>query len=266
MSVSLGAVRFTAVQEAAIRSWFGPLRNRVAVSEVRHVLDLPAMNHHEFLGPSCWLAGGSVLRWICGEHSDGGVTKGDFDFYFPSLDALNATAQAMVERGFRVRGYGSRPRNIREFLTRPVRNERDSGIWNDSGDLAPITAELRERLELGTLELISPEGEAIQLVALAFGATPLETIMRFDFSICQLALDDRYLSFGPSTLNDIIDNRFRAENVPWPLTTCRRMFRYIRRGFWPRFGSAVRILALACGRAARHGIHGLRRKGEHLTR
>lgn len=264
MKISFNAVHFTAAQEAVIRSWFpksgSPLWNRVAILDLRQGLDLPAIAHHSFLGPNCWLAGGAVLRWLCRERTEGNSRKGDFDFYFPSVEALNTTAQAMVEQGFQVRGYGSAPRNIREFLTRPVREERDSGIWNAAGNLAPITPELIERLGLGTLELLSPEGDGIQLVALAFDATPVETIMHFDFSICQLALGDRYLSFGPSTFSDLIGRRFRVECLRWPLNTCRRMFLYTRRGFWPHPGSAVKILSLACGRMAHYGIRSLLRR------
>ena len=264
MNFSFNAVHFTAAQEAAIRCWFpksaDPLWNRVAILDLRQALDLPAIAYQAFLGPNCWLAGGSVMRWLCGEQTEGSSTKGDFDFYFPSLEALNTTAQAMVEQGFRLRGYGNPPRNIREFLRRSVREERDSGIWDDAGNLAPITPALIERLGLGTLELLSPEGKQVQLVALAFDATPLDTIKHFDFSICQLALDDRYLSFGHSTFSDLIGKRFRVECLRWPLNTCRRMFLYTRRGFWPYPGSAVKILSLACGRMAHYGIRSLLRR------
>ena len=270
MKISFNAVHFTTAQEAAIRSWFpksgSPLWNRVAILDICQALDLPAIAHHSFLGPNCWVAGGAVMRWLCRERTERNSRTGDFDFYFPSVEALHTTAEAMVEQGFQVRGYGSAPRNIREFLRRPVREERNSGIWDEAGNLAPITPALIERLGLGTLELLSPEGERIQLVALAFDATPLETIMHFDFSICQLALDDRYLSFGHSTFSDLIDKWFRVECLRWPLNTCRRMFLYARRGYWPYPGSALRILSLACAGMVQFGTRRLLHSCQRVLR
>ena len=142
----------------------------------------------------------------------------------------------MLDRGFQLRGYLTFSRNIREYLRKTVRKavseDRVSGIWDEAGDLAPITSELSERLRLSCLELRSPEGDKIQLVAF-FEPTPLATIMRFDISICQLALDDQHLSFGPWAWSDLLHNRFRSGDRRWPDDTFRRMFKYARRGFWP---------------------------------
>ena len=130
------------------------------------------------------------MRWLCREST--AASAGDFDFYFPSPEAMTATASAMVDKGFRLRGYGRRRRSVREFFARPVREERDSGIWIDAGKPAPITPELIERLELGTLELVSPEGDRIQLVARAFDATPLDTSMQFDKALTEYLVSRRH--------------------------------------------------------------------------
>jgi hypothetical protein len=85
---------------------------------------------------------------------------------------------------------------------------------------------------LSYLELGSPQGDRIQLVTL-FEPTPLATICRFDFSICQLVVDAEHLQFGPWTRRDLTRNRLRAVDLRWPVSTFRRVFRYARRGFWP---------------------------------
>ena len=234
--------RFTQIQRAAVREMlelpggpdgvFRSEKNLLAVTEVRQVLHLPPIPYSQFLGPDCWLAGGGVLRWLCSVGTEENKTKGDFDFFFPSLNALNATAHAMLNRGFQLCGYLAFPRNIREYLRKAVSEDRGSGIWDEAGELAPITLELIERLRLSCLELRSPEEDKIQLVAF-FQPTPLATIMRFDISICQLAVDDQHLSFGPWAWSDLLHNRFRSEDLRWPDATFRRMFKYARRGFWP---------------------------------
>lgn len=238
--------RFTQAQRAAVRELlelsgdlegeFRPEKNHLAVSEIRRALHLPPVPYCQFLGPDCWLAGGRVLRWLCSAGTEEGGTKGDFDFFFPSLEALNVTARAMLDRGFQLRGYLAFSRNIREYLRKTVRKavseDRGSGIWDEAGGLARITSELSERLRLSCLELRSPEGDRIQLVAF-FQPTPLATIMQFDISICQLAVDDQHLSFGPWAWSDLLQNRFRSGDPRWPDDTFRRMFKYARRGFWP---------------------------------
>ena len=107
-------------------------------------------------------------------------------------------------------------------------------IWDATGNLNLLTPALIARLRLIYLEFCSPEGDTIQLVA-SCHATPIETIMGFDLSICQLALDDQYLSFAPWAWSDLLQNRFRPGPgaIRWPDSTFRRMFKYARRGFWP---------------------------------
>jgi len=257
--------RFTQAQRAAVRELlelpvgpdgkFRPEKDRLEVTEVRRALLLPPIPYRQFLGPDCWLAGGQVLRWLCSAGTGGDEPKGDLDFFFPSLKALNATGRTMLDGGFQLHGYRSFSRNIREYLRRTVSEDRSSGIWDEAGDLAPITPELVERLRLAYLELRSPEGDKMQLVTF-FQPTPIETIMRFDISICQLAVDDQHLSFGPWAWSDLLHNRFRYGHVMWPDATFRRMFKYARRGFWPYPRTALTVsywaLAWLADKVPRH--------------
>src|SRR5882724_6495353 len=107
--------RFTQAQREAVRELlelpgdtdgaFRTEKNRLAVTEVCRALHLLPIPYSQFLGPDCWLAGGRVLRWLCSVGTEEDETKGDFDFFFPSLKALNATARAMLDQGFQLRGY-----------------------------------------------------------------------------------------------------------------------------------------------------------------
>ena len=209
-----------------------PEKNRVAVAAVCRGLNLPPIPYSRFLGADCWLAGGSVLRWLCGEESEVPATKGDFDFFFPSVEALNATARAMLAEGFQLRGYRAFARTIREYLRGALIEGTGSEICDESGNLAPLTPELVKRLRLSYLELCSPQGDRVQLVAF-FQPTPLATIRRFDLSVCQLIVDAEHLRFGPWTRSDLMCNRDHVVEIRWPVATFQRVFRYARRGFRP---------------------------------
>ena len=241
--------RFSRVQEPVVRELLGtsstpgvqlrPATNRVAIAELRRVLQLPQIAHSHFLGPECWLAGGHVLRWLCGTGLRSDETKGDFDFFFPSVEALNSTLVSMLNRGFSLHGYRAFPRDMRTYIQKTVvLNAKSRGQFEKS--LSPLTQETIERLRLTCVELLSPGGDKIQLVT-RFRPSPLETINAFDISICQLLVDDYYLSFGLWTWNDLVQNRFRVENIVWPDGTLRRLFKYSRRGFLPYPDTAVRV-------------------------
>lgn len=112
--------RFSETQKTAIRELldlpgdlegaFMPDKNHLAITDIRRALHLPPIPYCEFLGPDCWLAGGRVLRWLCSAEESGGENEsnGDFDFFFPSLKALNVTARAMLAQGFQFKEYDGR--------------------------------------------------------------------------------------------------------------------------------------------------------------
>lgn len=168
--------RFTQAQRAAVRALlevpvgldetFRPAKNRLAITEVCRALHLRPIPYGQFLGPDCWLAGGGVLRWLCSVGTQADATQGDFDFFFPSLQALNATARALLDQGFHMRGYRALSRNIREYLRKTVNEDKGAEIWDATGNLALLTPALIARLRLIYLEFCSPEGDILQLSSL----------------------------------------------------------------------------------------------------
>jgi len=244
------AARFTREQKKAIRELlqmaagigadFRPDKACLPIAEARRALNLPLVPYSEFLSRRCWLAGGCVLRWLCGEANNQGTSGGDFDFFFPSLEAVNATARALQARGNQFRGYLAFPQTVREYLKEGVREDRGSGLWDEAGRLVPVSRELVERLRLCALEFRSPLGDKIQLIT-SLRPTPLDTIARFDLSICQFAVDADSLSFGSAAWSDLLRNRYRHTDMAWPDNTLRRMFKYARRGFWPYPGTALSV-------------------------
>ena len=236
---------FTEAQQDAVRRLLEPSRaqkpdsgaagRQLQIEAVRRALDLPPIPYAQFLGPDCWLAGGGVLRWLCDSQD-----KGDFDFFFASHQAFDATARAMLAQGFRVRGYRFWARTKEEFLSGSFNSDKDSPIWRADGQLARLDSALIGELQLLYLELQSPSGDAIQLVANCFD-TPLDTVLSFDLSICQFIVDGQHLSFGFWSMEDLLQNRWRHVDLKWPQNTFRRMIRYGRRGFLPYPWTALRV-------------------------
>ena len=262
--------RFTPAQKAAVRAVldatggpdqaFRSIKSHLAIADVRQALKLQPIPYDQFLGSDSWLAGGGVLRWLCSVGTVADTTRGDFDFFFPSLHALNTTARAMLDQGFHLRGYRAHSRNIREYLYKTINEDKSAEIWDATGNLVPLTPAVVVRLRLVYLEFRSPQGDTLQLVA-SCHPTPLETIMRFDISICQLVLDNRDLSFGPWTWNDVLQNRFRAGAVSWPESTFRRMVKYARRGFMPYAKTALMVSTSTLAQLVTHAPRYLTRAG-----
>jgi len=240
--------RFTLSQQTAIKKMlnvpapstrFRTEYDRLAISELERVLQLPPMPYRRFLGSDSWLMGGSVLKWLSGLPLD--TLPGDFDFFFSSLDALNRTAKALIQDGATVRGYRAFAQNIREYLRMEINSDRNSEIWDAAGNLVDLNQDLVTRLRLVYLELLSPNAHILQLVASCEHPNATNAVKSSDFTICQLVLDGEYLHFGSYTWNDIFRKRIRCENNRWPESSFRRLFRYGRRGFRPYASTALSL-------------------------
>jgi hypothetical protein len=250
-----------------------PTRSSVPVAELRSILtELPRPELADWLGPEQWLAGGAVLRWLCGTKARRGHTE-DHDFYFPSVARLNAAARRFMDRGYRFRCFRSRRAMCQlcgrvgeeipgaawptEFL--PVRRVRCRTCGDFGGQdapslpperLLPLTPELIAEHGIFALELVAPIGSGmVHLAAVAVKPTPYELVTGFDFSIVQFALDDTRLHFGPHAWTDLLRGRLRLEVSNDPLDNFNRLKKYRSRGFRPYLETVVRV--------AYHGVKAL---------
>ena len=82
--------------------------------------------------------------------------RGDFDFFFSNLHALNTTANSLIDDGASVRGYRAFSQNIREYLRNSINCDKTSEIWDTAGSFVGLTPALVSRLRLVYLELSSP--------------------------------------------------------------------------------------------------------------
>ena len=215
--------------------------HRVSVAEVRRTLNLPEMPYEEFLSNQCWLAGGIILRWLCGELNDQqGRPVGDFDFYFSSLEALKQTAEIMFASKYEFCTSLALPRSFWDVMfdrKRPKRAEEATVFHEDNG-FSRISRKLSDNLTLVGVELCSPAGDTIQLATFLTKPvhkylSPYDVIADFDLSICQFAMDDRYLYAGQSAWSDLLAKRFHVVLLRDPYVIPWRIQKYIRRGFLP---------------------------------
>ncbi len=227
------------------------------IPDVARALNLPPLPHSDLLGSQSWIAGGTVLRWLCGTLNGWKANRPDIDFYFPSIEALNHTACAMLEEGYsferlycwqlRATSHdANKAQQSRELAIDDVRRTtlldwlRNLRNWRNDDrsseqriEFEPLTIEAVEQKRVVAVEFQAPLGDILQLVTVVFRPTPKDLFSTFDFSICQFAVDDRFLYFGEYAWNDLFRNRFRLGHINYPPATLWRLIKYVRRGFYP---------------------------------
>ncbi|MCP4654691.1 MAG: hypothetical protein GY856_04635 [bacterium] len=238
-------------------------KTRVPIAEVRRVLDLPEPPYRELLAADRWLAGGAVMRWLSRDLSSGGTEQsGDYDFFLPSLEAMNGFCDQLLATGFTFRCFRSPkilcplcggpgklvPRGKWEGSLPPADPIRcpDCGEI-DTGDVDNFPVERLLRLspevirEYGVwaVEFVSPQGHRVHLSARALKPTIEEILAGHDFSIVQFALDDESLCFGAYAWTDLLRRRLRIVD---PDTTYLRVRKFLRLGFRPYAGTALWLL------------------------
>lgn len=198
-------------------------------SWMERLLGLEAIRYRPYLSPCSWLAGGAVRAWLLGEEEES-----DFDFFFPDVAALDLTFKRMLDDGFKVTGFQGR-----------TRTEESEGMPEGFVPFWPvrdwIAEELIEEEIVRAINLESTEGHDIQLVMVIRQPSPLEVIQTFDFSICQFALDDSRLWFSAHSWTDLLRRRLRVERIHHPLSTLRRCFKYMQKGYWACNGTLIAI-------------------------
>jgi hypothetical protein len=221
---------------------------RLSISDVRSALNLPDLPYAKWLSSECWLAGGILTRWLSGEMPERHPADGDFDFYFPSQKALRETASEMLKSGYVYRRDLTRRRTFGDLVRWKMGRSLEELPHQGAAEMPSIAArQMSNSKNLLGVEFSSPEGDCIQLVTFvteagAEPASPFELIADFDFSICQFAMDDRYLYAGPCAWGDLMRKQLRVERIGYPPVTMWRAYKYLKRGFRPYFKTALKIV------------------------
>ncbi len=230
-------------------------KSRVPIAAARRAFDLPEPAYGELLAPDRWLAGGAVLRWLAGGFGHGAIRSGgDYDFFVPSIEALNRTLDELLARDFAFRCFRSlrimcplcgRPAEVsRRGRTPDSRAAVDPILCCECGELDVdaaggfpaerlfrLTPERIDEHRVLAVELLSPAGDLIHLSAQRFYTTPWNVIAEFDFSVVQFGLDDEYLYSGPYAWPDLLRRRLRRD--PRGRTSYSRFRKYRAMGFRP---------------------------------
>ncbi len=159
-----------------------------------------------------WLAGGALRRLITKQKLDS-----DFDFFFKSPDSFE---------GF-YKGIKS-CKNIK--VQKEFRNEHNiTLIVNVVGS------------EDGELEII--EGLKLQLINIQYYNTIEEVLESFDYTLCQVALDDGNLVLGDTTLWDLGNKRIVINKITYPVASLRRLLKYTNQGYYACQGCLTGLLS-----------------------
>jgi hypothetical protein len=219
------------------------------VEELRRALGLPELRHTRFLSHECWLAGGRLLRWL-GRKEDGPDDNGDYDFFFPSLQALERTAQRMRSEGYQFHRTLNQTRSFRGLVSGYIGDQEPAdSVFGPTGQEFHLSG---RRLWGGALQyglqFFSPEGDVIQLVHSPDGfrqeARTLRVLLEgFDFTICQLGMDHQHIYAGTHAWADLLLRRLRRGDFPCqsPAYSTWRFHKYIRRGFRPYVGTVLNV-------------------------
>lgn len=213
---------------------------RLPIGEVRRALSLPVMPHSNFLSERCWMGGGRILRWLSGEVNEQRQTAGDFDFFFPTVEALKETTLSMLAAGYEFYRSLARPLTLGDLMTgRRGEREEKASVFGENGDEFSLKSrKISADMEQVGIELTSPEGDIIQLITQIIkpsrgSQTPDDLIANMDFTICQFVMDDQYIYAGPYAWTDLLGKRLRHVYIVDPLYTHWRFHKYMRRGFRP---------------------------------
>ncbi len=202
-----------------------PLVATLPLADVRHMCDLPPFPLQDVLGPECWMAGGRIVRWF----RDGSDTRGgDFDLCFPSLEAVRVALRGLLMQGFRLKG---------------LRAWRERICFRCGSRVGAIDHHLIQRCLLAAVELVSPQGQLVQLSTSHLYPTPEELVLDVDLTICQLATDGQHLYYSATALYDLSRERFGLGCINYPPLTLLRIFKYGCRGFRPRGDVWAKVLA-----------------------
>lgn len=204
---------------------------RLPAAQVRDALGLPDLPHARFLGNGCWLVGGSLLRWLCGQIGPE-KNPGDFDLFFESRAALERTAVALLRAGYVPRRFSQKGTPWDKWRNRIYNPIPDLSGLPEAEALAYLHA-LATRPGLVAVDFHAPNGDLIQLAGVSSRASAEEIIALADYTVCQMVMDGTHLHVGRNTWADLMEGRLRANKLGYPPIAARRLVKYWKRGFRP---------------------------------
>lgn len=81
----------------------------------------------------------------------------------------------------------------------------------------------------------------IDIVKRCFNS-PEDTIRDFDFTVCCLAVKDDYFYYHENAAFDILRKKLVVNSLPFPVSSARRMSKYLKRGYSVCNGTILELL------------------------
>ncbi|MBC8393152.1 MAG: hypothetical protein H8E17_11370 [Deltaproteobacteria bacterium] len=231
------------ILQASIRFQKGNRRFiKTEISRICRLFNISRLPESLFTSDTCWLAGGSVLAWLSGGSIRGEADNHDRDFFFPTRQALLATLVTMLKQKFQIYRFHLRKRR---FIKRTYIHAADIGISTIIPKMIvenPKFIHVLSRPDLVVVQLQSSTGIVYQLVAAYTGREPAGIIQQFDYSICQLAIDGKYLYAGPDTWHDIMHRKLRITHLKTNIQTAARCYKFMKMGYHPTGKTAAAVI------------------------
>lgn len=157
----------------------------------------------KYLNVSGWLAGGAIRHALSG----GTLTdETDFDYFFSSEGGYNQAVERAEAKGW--------------TLSKTTPNHSEYLVTNPD----------------------APLPYRVQLIKAVYAASCTDLIDRFDYTICQFAVDtDGILWCGDHSLWDLARKRLAVHRITFPVSSLRRLLKYTSKGFYACSGCLAAV-------------------------
>ncbi len=207
---------------------------------IREMVDFTLIEEEfSFVSKDCWLAGGALLRLFATQETNADGKTYDRDFFFSSRQAMVTIFEEMIQNGYSVVNFNFLQR---KFIHRTSITEGDLQLQSCTPEEIINDGRVRDilqRNDLVTLELMTPEKVRCQLIAGYTGNDPLEIIDRFDFTLCQLAIDRDSIYAGADTWNDLFERKLCHTGNAVNMQTAWRFYKFLKMGYRPTVQSVL---------------------------
>ena len=186
------------------------------------------------------------------------VSLNDFVASRPSVDGRFTALIDMLPR-FTRQGPWLAGGSVRKFMS-DVENKADYDIFFKSQE--QCNQYYDELINMGAVEvqrnifnrMLTLNGYVIQVIHHEFRNTLIQTMDRFDMTICQFGYDGTNLVWSEEAKNDVDNGELHFLGTTDPVYNLNRAFKYCSEGFKPADGEVKKILMrVAAGKASVKG-------------
>lgn len=163
---------------------------------------------------SVWVAGGCVRDYF-----SVGKLSSDIDLYFPTQSDFDGVKKYLVEQTYK---QVIEKNDDKEIIKQLPKKKAKVIFENDN-----------------VIKLLY-NGRQFDLVK-KFFASASDCINEFDFTVCSAAVDIKQVYTHETFFIDLSKRQLMINKLPFPLSTMRRMQKYIQRGYYMCSGEMLKL-------------------------